>query len=54
MQDEKQYELLIMQYEQLKNGSEDISRMIDEENYDNAITMIKSLLNFYMREKQWK
>ena len=29
MQDEKQFEQLIMQYTQLKNGSEDISRMID-------------------------
>lgn len=41
MQDEKQFEQLIMQYTQLKNGSEDISRMIDNEDFDNAITMIK-------------
>lgn len=42
MQDEKQFEQLILQYTQLKNGSEDISRMIDNEDFDNAITMIKS------------
>ena len=42
MQDEKQFEQLILQYQQLKNGSEDISRMIDKEDYDTAITMIKS------------
>lgn len=42
MQDEKQFEQLMLQYQQLKNGSEDISRMIDNEDFDNAITMIKS------------
>ena len=29
MQDEKQFEQLIMQYTQLKNGSEEIAKMID-------------------------
>ena len=42
MQDEKQFEQLMMQYIQLKNGSEDIARMIDNEDFDNAITMIKN------------
>ena len=42
MQDEKQYEQLMLQYSQLLNGSEDISRMIDNEDYDSAITMIKN------------
>lgn len=42
MQDEKQYEQLILQYTQLKNGAEDIARMIDREDYDNAITMLRS------------
>ena len=32
----------MLQYTQLKNGAEDISRMIDNEDFDNAITMIKS------------
>jgi hypothetical protein len=42
MQDEQQFEQLMMQYQQLKNGAEDISRMIDNELFDDAITMIKS------------
>ena len=42
MQDEKQYEQLLLQYKQLRNGSEDISGMIDREDYDSAITMIQS------------
>ena len=42
MQDEQQFEQLMLQYRQLKNGSEDISRMIDNEDFDNAITMIKN------------
>ena len=42
MQDEKQYEQLILQYTQLKNGAEDISRMIDNEDYDSVITMLKA------------
>ena len=42
MQDEQQFQQLLMQYEQLVNGAEDISNMIDNENYDSAITMIKA------------
>lgn len=42
MQDEKQFEQLMLQYNQIKNGSEDISRMIDNEDFDNAITMLKN------------
>ena len=42
MQDEQQYEQLILQYTQLKNGAEDISRMIDNEDYDSVITMLKA------------
>ncbi len=42
MQDEKQYEQLILLYNQLKNGAEDISRMIDNEEYDSAITMLRA------------
>ena len=40
MQNEQQFEQLIMQYTQLRNSSEDISRMIDNEDFDNAITML--------------
>ncbi|MBR6127960.1 flagellar protein FliT [bacterium] len=42
MQDDNQYELLIMQYNQLKNGAMDIAELIENEDYDTAITMIKS------------
>lgn len=42
MQNEQQFEQLMIQYTQLRNGSEDISRMIDNEDFDNAITMIKN------------
>ena len=42
MHDESQYEQLMLQYEQLKNGAEDVFEMIQAEDYDGAITMIKS------------
>ena len=48
MQDEKQYEQLLLQYQQLKNGAEDISRMIDNEDFDSAITMINSREKLYL------
>ena len=41
MQSEQQFEQLMLQYNQLKQGSEDISKMIDAEDFDSAITMIK-------------
>jgi len=40
MQDEKQFEQLMLQYNQLKNGAEDIKRMIEHEDFDSAISMI--------------
>lgn len=42
MQDEQQYKQLLMQYEQLVNGAEDIAKMIENESYDSAITLLKS------------
>lgn len=42
VQDEQQYEQLMLQYTQLKNGSDEIFRMIENEDFDEAITMIKS------------
>lgn len=42
MQDEQQFEQLMLQYKQLKNGSEDIARMIAAEDFDSAITMLKN------------
>ena len=48
MQDEKQFDQLMMQYTQLRNGAEDISTMIDNEDFDNAITMIKRREQIFM------
>ena len=41
MQDDKQYEQLILQYTQLKNGAIDIRKMIENEDFDSALTMVK-------------
>ena len=51
MQDEKQYEQLILQYTQLKNGSKDISDMIDREDFDSAITMLKAREDVFLNCK---
>jgi len=42
MQDNQQFEQLMLQYKQLKNGAEDIYRMINNENFDEAISLMKS------------
>ena len=42
MQDKQQFEQLMMQYHQLKNGSLEIRRMIGNEDFDSAMTMMKS------------
>ena len=42
MQSEQQFNQLMMQYEQLKNGALDIAAMIEREDYDSAITMLKT------------
>lgn len=42
MQDEQQYEQLMLQYNQLKNGAEDIRRMILNHDYDSALTMLNT------------
>ena len=42
MQDEKQFQQLMLQYNQLKNGSEDIAQMIEKECFDSALTMLKA------------
>lgn len=51
MQDEKQFEQLMLQYNQLKNGAEDISRMIQNEDFDSAMTMIKSREEIFLNCK---
>lgn len=42
MQNEQQFEQLMLQYNQLKNGASDIRQMIENENFDDAMTLIKS------------
>lgn len=42
MQSEEQFEQLMLQYNQLKNGAEDIHRMILNEDFDSAMTMIQA------------
>lgn len=51
MQDKQQFEQLIMQYNQLKNGSEDIRRMIENEDFDGAITMLKTRESIFLNCK---
>ena len=41
MQSEQQYEQLMLQYKQLKNGAMDIARLIEKEDFDSAINLIK-------------
>ena len=48
MQDEQQYEQLLMQYTHLKNGAQDIAAMIEKEDYDGAITLIKSRESLFL------
>ena len=42
MQSNQQFEQLILHYNQLKNSAEEIRRMIEKEDFDSAITMIKN------------
>ena len=51
MQDEQQFEQLMLQYNQLKNGAEDIRRMIQNEDFDSAMTMIKSREEIFLNCK---
>jgi len=41
MQSEQQYEQLMLQYNQLKNGAIDIARLLEKEDFDSAINLIK-------------
>ena len=51
MRDQQQYEQLMLQYEQLKNGADDILQMINEEDFDGAITMIKMRESLFLNCK---
>ena len=42
MENEQQFEQLMLQYQQLKNGADDIMHLMEEEDFDGAITMSKS------------
>lgn len=42
MQSQQQFEQLILQYNQLKNGSELIKNLIEKEDFDTAMTMLKA------------
>ena len=51
MQDDKQYEQLMLQYNQLRNGALSIAKMIENEDYDSAITMIKMRESLFLNCK---
>lgn len=51
MQNDQQFEQLMLQYNQLKNGAEDICRMIQNEDFDSAMTMIKSREEIFLNCK---
>ena len=51
MQDEQQFEQLMLQYKQLKTGAEDIRHMIENEDFDSAITMLQSRESIYLNCK---
>lgn len=51
MQSEQQFEQLMMQYNQLKNGSLDIKKLIEQENFDEAITMLNRREDLFLNCK---
>lgn len=54
MQDSQQFEQLILQYTHLRNGALDIKRMIEIEDFDSAMTMIKSREALFMNCKSMR
>lgn len=51
MQDEKQFEQLMLQYTQLKNGASDIKKLIESEDYDSAMTLINNRESLFLNCK---
>ena len=51
MQSEQQFRQLMMQYEQLKNGAVDIAGMIEREDFDSAINMLRSREQLFLNCK---
>ena len=42
MDNNQQYQQLMLQYNQLKNGAEDIYQMIEREDFDSALSLLKA------------
>jgi hypothetical protein len=51
MQSEDQFNQLMMQYEQLRNGAEDIAKMIEREDFDSAINLLRSREQLFLNCK---
>ncbi len=51
MQDEGQFRQLMLQYQQLKNGAEDIRDMILNDDLDGALTMLKMRESLFLNCK---
>ena len=51
MRDEQQFRQLILQYKQLSNGSDEIKKLIEKEDFDSAITMIKARESVFLNCK---
>lgn len=51
MRSTHQFEQLMLQYNQLKVGAEDIYQMINDENFDDAISMIKARESIFLNCK---
>ena len=48
MYSEQQYEQLMLQYNQLKNGAKDIAILLEKEDFDSAINLIKSRESLFL------
>ena len=51
MQDQQQFEQLMLQYNQLKNGALEIRRLIEIEDFDSAMTMLKARESIFLNCK---
>ena len=51
MQNEQQFEQLMLQYNQLKSGSELIRDLIEKEDFDTAMTMLKTRESMFLNCK---
>lgn len=51
MQDNQQFEQLLLQYNQLLNGSKDIEQMIDNDDYDTALSFVEKQRDLFLNCK---